>query len=262
MSEIRASGTPDFEDARLLLVRAKEHYQEFDARIHGKGGLWSYSLKQIDGARFAHSLALNRLLIPKLKPVVGDIANNLRHALDQLSSAVARTTLSHEKQDKRRQDIAFPFPDDRGEISSALEKRRFFLGDAYASKVEEVWHIHRAYEYYFRVVRTISNHSKHWVLELVHPNAHAVQLIKSGEARTPVQIPKDHFATNDEFRWTNGLAHGCEFLIDLRFSDIQPRPQSVPMAPSPDSVFSCTIRYVEDMIVGFEAVAASTQEAC
>ena len=78
-----------FLDAKLLLERAKRHRREFD-KASGPEGLWSFSVvdRTAEGCRYR--LRFHSERIPALKPIIGDIANNLRVEKGAADEAPAR----------------------------------------------------------------------------------------------------------------------------------------------------------------------------
>src|SRR5437868_5483133 len=82
-----------FDDARLLHERALKHIAEFNELAHPSEApkLWTFDLsKDPNTGEAVYKLKLNRGILRRAKPIIGDIANNLRHALDHVASAAAR----------------------------------------------------------------------------------------------------------------------------------------------------------------------------
>ncbi|GEM_PF-1228139 len=184
------------DDAQLLYDRAQTHRGEFNARSGaGAGGLWHVGRStSADGATHTAELTLDRTILRELKPVIADIANNLVHALDHVAAA-ARVQADTGKTGR----LYFPITDDDGTFSERIAKARSFIGDDWADLFTAEREQHRPFLANLKTVKTLSNDAKHWELRPDTAGAHAVQWF----APDPhiEQVPTNHFAANDSYRF-------------------------------------------------------------
>lgn len=237
-----------FLDARLLLERANKHSQELFDECRK---LWRLETEAKNSQDYRHRITFNRAALPKLRPIVADVANNLRHALDHLAAEAARQHFGTADLDHRiRQKIKFPFPkwDDTLELSAdALAP--FVSAEAY-ERITAVWESPVTYPYYLHVVRVVSGAAKHWELRSIVPQILAIQPFP--ESRTVIEVPAGHFEENDTFEWEGPAIEGCRSAERLVFGDISHRPATIPSPPDPDTVFRTTATYVQRMIEALE----------
>jgi hypothetical protein len=94
-----------------------------------------------------------------MKPVIGDIANNLIHALDQVAAVASRAGSSD-----RPKGLYFPIaPDDvaYAKKRKALEK---LLDPPWLDLFAAVREKHKPWQGYLWLLNQISNSAKHWEL--------------------------------------------------------------------------------------------------
>ena len=237
-----------FEDARLLLERANKHTQELYQEYRK---LWRLEAEAKAGEVYRHRITFNRADQPKLRPIVADVANNLRHALDHLAAEAARQHCGTDNLDhKVREKIKFPFPkwDDTLELSTdALAP---FVSKEVCERIHAVWKSPVTYPYYLHVVRVVSGAAKHWELRPIEPQILAIQPFPSSGA--VIDVPAGHFEANDTFEWDGPAMDGCQTVERLAFGDVSHRPETIPLPPNPDTVFQTTSTYVQRMIEALE----------
>lgn len=238
-----------YEDARLLLQRARKHEQELYSEMRK---LWRVQRIARIGDQYRYRLTFHREGQPGLRPIAADIANNLRHSLDHLAAEAARQHLDMPDLDHQtRQKIKFPFPrwDDSLELSVAPLAP--YVSKKICDQIEMVWRSPVTHPYYLHVVRVVSGAAKHWELRSIEPRILALQPVPS--EGPPIAIPKGHFDQNNSFEWKGSPMQQLQTLERMQFGDVSHRPANIPMPPNPDTVFSTTSTYVQHMIEAFEA---------
>jgi hypothetical protein len=235
--------TDPLDDAQLLYERAQEHIADCNRRDGAEPGVWQLvSGREPEGGAFTCTLMLDRTVLRKMKPVIGDIANNLIHALDQVAAAASRAASSD-----RPKGLYFPIaPDDvtYAKKRRALEK---LLDPPWLDLFAAVRERHKPWQGYLSLLKDISNSAKHWELVAGGAGAAAVAWNVPGEQRqTIVQIPRDHFAANDSFVFWRGATPvpklPFQIVTQHRFEGVGGDDTSV------DSVFSTCSRFVADVI--------------
>lgn len=231
------------DDAQLLYERAQDHIADYNRRAGEEPGVWQLVQgREPEGGEFTCSLVLDRAGLRKMKPVISDVANNLIHALDQVAAAASKAASND-----RPKGLYFPIaPDD-----AAYEKKRKELEklldvpwlDLFAAVREK----HKPWQGYLWLLKEISNSSKHWELVAGGAGAAAVAWNVPGEKRqTIVEVPGDHFATNDGFVFWRDAAPFPKLPVQIvthhRFEGVGDGKASL------DSVFSTCSRFVQDII--------------
>lgn len=237
-----------FADARLLLDRAAKHEQEFAQTTER---LWSYTGQRISKETFRYRVVRNADLLPRLKPIVADAANNLRSALNLLTAEATRLQ-SDGQESKNGRQPDFPFPKEDETLELSTKGIRKHIGDAYAKAIEAVWKAPVTYPYYLHVLRQVSNLSKHWQLREVDQSIMALQP-HPGD-RGPINLADDYFLHHDSFEWEGPKVEGFRSIVRLNFGDFEFRPPEIPMPPNPDTVLRTSFYYVRRVIEAFEAV--------
>jgi len=240
-----------FASAAQLLDHTDGRIREFNHHVQN---VWSISCAAGANGLVRYSLQLHHDRIGRLKLLAGDVANGLRHSLDHLIADAVKLTLGTTEAEHVRKRVKFPFPNDAGSIDKELDGQRPYISDTFARVLADVFARHARYHYHFRVLRDVSNNSKHWELELVAPDAFAVQLRPEGQPPKITEIPRDHFLSGKEFSWEGVPSRGVEFLTKMQFSGFPACPPDYPTPPCPDTVFSTSRSYVADMIQAFDAV--------
>ena len=239
-----------FSDSQLQLDQTRRRAQEF---YRDANSFWSINSTTMSDDLAHYRLQLHTERLEALKPLVGEVVTGFRNSLDLLIGEAVRISIGDEKAKRVRNGIKFPFPDEHKTIDKELNSQRRFLSQAYQDAISQVFEKHATYQYYFRVVRSASNNSKHWKLEPIAAQAHAVQISVPGNEPQITNIPKDHFLSGEPFEWDGPRCDHVQFVTGLQFADFPADPPNNPMPPSPYSVFSTTERYVQEMIDAFKA---------
>lgn len=239
------------DDAQLLYDRAQVHVRSFNQLNDSRdGGLW-----RIDGGRegaegpFTGTLVLDRAVLRSMKPVIGDIANNLIHALDHVAAVASRTVT-----DERFKNLHFTIAND----DETYEKRRAEAGRYLDVKWLDLFTVvrerHRPFQGQLWLLKVISNTAKHWELVAGGAGAVAVGWHVPGEGlQRIVDIPRDHFATSNSFQfWRDATP-----LPRLPFQIVTShRLTGLDGGDDADvnSVFSTSSRFVADVIAESRAM--------
>lgn len=237
-----------FADARLLLDRAAKHEREFAQTTER---LWTYTGERISKETFRYRVVRNAELLPELKPIVADAANNLRSALNLLTAEATRLQSDSQESENCSQPD-FPFPNKNATLKLSTKGIRKHIGDAYTKAIEAVWKTPFTYPYYLHVLRQVSNLSKHWQLREVDQSIMALQPHPSD--RGPINLADDYFLHHDSFEWEGPKVEAFRSIVRLSFGDFQFRPPEIPRPPNPDTVLRTSFYYVRRMIEAFEEV--------
>ena len=225
-----------------MLERARKHQREFNSLIWGddQPRLWSIEENQEKDGSYTYALFVDQSRLKELKPVVADLANNLVHALDQLVGALARLH-GHE-----RSHLYFPWALGDAKFQRCLEKLKPFIGDNSVQEILTARERQRFNLPHAQLVKEVSNSSKHW--ELV-PSRASVMGIAVNRPGQPQQIWSVPDSDLDDYYYvfcnTTERMSGLPFqmLVGLRFFGLDSE-----IAASPDTIFDCAFRYVEDVI--------------
>jgi hypothetical protein len=190
------------DDAQLLFERAQAHKREFNQILAaGPGRLWT--LKRTvspDGSIHSAELVVDRAVQRRTKPILADVANNLRHALDHVTAAARRSArLPHSR------NLYLPIAAEDEAYAALVAKVAPLLDQPWIDLFNAAREQHRPYLGYLDIIRSISNDAKHWKLAVGTAGALAVQWSAPGSAQhSIVQIPPDHFADHDGFPFWSG----------------------------------------------------------
>jgi hypothetical protein len=188
-----------------------------------------------------HTINLNRRTLRVLKPILADAANNLVHALDQVTSAAYR--LDHAG---RTRETYYPILADGAKYEQKLKRLRKLLGDEWVDLFEK-FRISRKHEWpHVLALREVSDTSKHW--ELAAPGAEiaAIGWTPKGERQKIVDTPPNHFVTHDTFEFLRAakpLGLPVSIVIALRLNGL-----AVDFKADPETILDVGARYVEGVI--------------
>ena len=231
----------EFQDARMLLDRARLHAAEFAKAL---GSVWSVS-RVGNGYR----LSLNRSSLNALKPVVGDAANNIVHSLDQALSACARLNRA-----SRSRSLTFPMQVSEADFERNMALVTTVIGARFAQVLREVRSRHSVWLGHIRIVKELSNSSKHWQLVPATSSACAVGYSLPGKAQTIIDIPRGQFEQHDHFDFSVDVPHpknmGFQTVIQFRIGGLGSDLKS-----DPSTAFDLAERYASDTINELERAA-------
>lgn len=225
------------DDAHLLYERAQTHMQEFNGLLPP----WQI-LENHDSVsnEWTYTLTLDRQALRLRKPIAGDIANNLVHALDQVLAACARVHGS-----ERSRHHYYPIAHD----DVVFERRLRALANYVDPQVLEIFRSARSEPFsagYLAALKDLSNGAKHWRLIPTTSSAAAVGLT-SPASRILVDVPKGHFDQESHLEITRsrGRLHplGTELLVGFQFEGIEPNVPTDPM-----TIFTSGARQVRRVI--------------
>lgn len=233
----RSTANPLLDDAQLLYERAQIHMQEFNQLPSP----WRI-LERPDpmSNEWIYALSLDRQSLRLRKPIAGDIANNLVHALDQVLAACARI---HGSERSRRH--YYPISHD----DVIFERRLGRLADYVSPQVLEIFRDARSEPFsarYLAALKDLSNGAKHWRLVPTASSVVAVGLASSS-GQVQMGVPKGHFdqASHLEITRSQSRLHplGSQLLVGFQFEGLEPDVPTDPM-----TIFTSGARHVHRVI--------------
>lgn len=202
-----------FDDAALLLERARRHIGEFGEAAYRDPTtkLWDVVITPVAG-EWIYELVLNRDTLRLVKPIVGDIANNLVHALDQVVAAASRLNAPD-----RNRSIYYPIDPDDARFDRKLNDLVSHLAPEWISFIRAMREKPVHHQRHLLALKHLSNTSKHWALVVGSAQALAVSWQSAGAGAKIVNIPSNYFTTADRFEfWRGAKIVSNGFTIGLK----------------------------------------------
>ena len=237
------------DDAKMLIRRAKKHYDEFKQYRDGHimGPMWDIRHRQVEGG-YAYRLVLNRPMFVEMKPVVADLANNVIHSLDLLVGDLARAG-----GEDRNYSTKFPWIETEVDFQGALKGLSKIIGAKAAEAIDGVRRKWNPQLKHVHALKTVSNLSKHWELVPTTAGAAAIAWMVPGEGQKIWELPKDAFANANEHEFPpvpKLFEGGCQLLVSFKFSGL-----GEGFDPTPETVIDYATKYAEEIISAVEQAA-------
>jgi len=234
--------------ANALFDRAKTH--EINYRKITSGALWKIGEDwDKTSGDWTYTLHLDRERLIACKPVLGDCANNLNSALDNIISAMARAHGT-----PRSRSLYYPIGLDNQKFHDDVEKMEPRIGQAMVGVIidNHTKHIHDVPHLF--AVKKMANTAKHWELLPARASALAIAVNNPNGKQTIFQIPKETFHSADFFEY-----HRCRdrlpktshrIVIKLIISGLGDNIQN-----GPDTSLTCANRYIEGLLKAAKVAA-------
>ena len=230
------------EDTRLLLARARRHQIELSAILNGDQppALWSIEETRKADRTYSYALIIDSSRLKAAKPVAADLANNLVHTLDQAVGAIGR--LCGQGRERR---IYFPWTIDDTMFESELGKLQFLRPETVRA-ILDARQKNRTRLPFAQIVKEVSNSGKHWALIPSKASVKAVAVNLPGKPQKIWTVPDEEL---DDFYYPfcdspERMVGPFQMLVGIRFYGFEPEVMA-----SPESIFSETLRYVDDMVM-------------
>lgn len=241
------------DDAKMLIRRAKKHYDEFKQYRDGHimGPMWDIRHRPVESG-YAYRLILNRPMFAELKPVVADLANNVIHSLDLLIGDLARAGGAKD----RSYSTKFPWIEKEADFRGALKGLSKVIGSEASEAIDGVRQKWKAGREHVYALKTVSNLSKHWELVPQMAGAAAVAWHLPGGMQEIWELPKDAFDHADEYEFPavpKLFESGCYILMSFKFEGL-----GEGFDPTPETVIDYAMKYAEDTISAVEHAVGDT----
>ncbi|AXX98054.1 hypothetical protein [Profundibacter amoris] len=242
----------DLTDANALIARSEKHYADYKNKM---SGLTSIAKKQDpkDG-KWIYTLVFNGRLLIDGKAILSDAANNLVSAMDHIASAMAR-------QNGVLQNPRFycPFHTTETEFQIKLGGVTRHIGNANAAILNQHYQANRQEVIHVDALKQLANTGKHWELAVPAISPHTIGMNQENGPQKFIEIPESIFANSTEtgfefYREKEPMWDESIYLITkeeiVGLTDHHPH--------SPDTIFSCSTRYVKALITEIE-IAGGTR---
>jgi hypothetical protein len=235
------------DDAKMLIRRAKKHYDEFKQYRDGHimGPMWDIRHRQVEGGH-AYRLVLNRPMFVEMKPIVADLANNVIHSLDLLVGDLARAGGAD-----RNYTTKFPWIEQDVDFQGALRGLSKVIGPRATGAINGVRNKWSPHLKHVHAMETVSNLSKHWELVPTTAGAAAVAWRVPGGQKI-WELSKDAFANADEHEFPTvpkPFEGACQLLVSFKFAGL-----GEGFDPTPETVIDYAMQYAEEIIAAVEQV--------
>lgn len=191
----------ELEDACALFNNAVRHWNYYiSLRDCPEQGFVTIQSTIVDEGRHSMFVKVNTEGMRRAKPVLGDVANNLRHALDHIAAAAKRSNSSKTVLSKPKSKLFYPVNANEADFRKALKTVREHVGDEYADLMAEGRQAWARPLERLDVIYDLSNDSKHVRLGVSGFDSDGLIITQAG-GEVPIDIPLGHFDHNNTFEF-------------------------------------------------------------
>ena len=241
----------DIKDAQTLIARSEKHYTEYKSMMNGLTRT-TKKYEQMDG-KWVHTLFFDGKPLIDGKPILNDAATNLASAMDNIVSAMARQNGT-----PRNRSIYYPFDTEYSKFQTKLGRVEQHIGETNVQLLEQHYKQNKQQITHVDALRKLANTGKHWKLVVPSNVLEVIGLNQEKQPQKFIKIPANVFANcmkyefefyrEKEPMWDeNPYLITREVIVGL--TDHHPN--------SPGSIFSCSTRYVKELIKEVEQAAGS-----
>lgn len=233
-------------DAKALIARSEKHYADYRGTM---SGLTSITKKQDQEDKiWVYTLIFNGQLLIDGKPFLSDAAINLVSAMDHIVSAMAR---QNGLVDSPR--IHCPFHTTDTEFQNMLRGVTRHIGGANAAILDQHYQANEQDVTHVDALKKLANAGKHWKLAVPSINPQTIGMNQENGPQKFINIPESIFVNNTKnefefYREKEPMWDESIYLITkeeiVGLTDHHPH--------SPDTIFSCSTRYVKELITKIE----------